>query len=102
MTTRFSPFALILIFAISLTASAAENEDLKRLAYNNRQLSVDLGVGLWAWPMPVDYDNDGDLDLLVSCPDKPYNGVYFFENPGGDAKMPIFRLGKNIRANQWQ
>lgn len=101
MTTRFTPFALILIFfAASLTSSAAETEDLKRLAYNNPQLSVDLGVGLWAWPMPVDYDNDGDLDLLVSCPDKPYNGVYFFENPGGDAKMPIFKPGKKISSGQ--
>ena len=57
----------------------------------------------------MDWDGDGDNDLVVSCPDKPYNGIYFFENPGGkDAKMPVFkkpvRLGKghsNIRARQW-
>ena len=31
----------------------------------------------------MDFDGDGDLDLVVNCPDKPYNGTYFFENPGG-------------------
>lgn len=53
----------------------------------------------------MDWDNDGDLDLIVSCPDKPYNGTYFFENPGG-SKMPTFkkavRIGKgtfNIHAS---
>jgi hypothetical protein len=30
----------------------------------------------------MDYDRDGDFDLVVACPDKPYNGTYFFENPG--------------------
>jgi hypothetical protein len=72
--------------------------------YNHPGLAVDLGVGLWAWPLPMDWDGDGDLDLVVSCPDVPFNGVYLFENPGGDAKMPVFkapvRLGealKNVR-----
>ena len=45
---------------------------------------VDLGVGLWAWPLPMDFDRDGDLDLVVSCPDKPSNGLWFFENPSQD------------------
>ena len=58
-----------------------------------------MGVGLWAWPLPVDYDRDGDLDLLVSCTDVPYNGLYFFENPDG-SKLPVFkkpvRLGPGI------
>ena len=57
--------------------------DLERIKYNHPGLVVDLGVGLWAWPMPVDWDGDGDLDLLVDCPCKPYNGIWFFENPGG-------------------
>ncbi len=65
------------------------NSQFKRVSYNNPNLSVDLGVGLWAWPLPVDYDKDGDYDLLVSCRDKPFNGVYFFENTSGDA-FPIF------------
>ena len=52
-------------------------EPLKRLTYNNEGLEVDLGVGLWGIPIPVDYDGDGVKDLLVSCPDRPYKGLYF-------------------------
>ena len=73
----------------------ADDKDwkLQPLRHNQTQLTVDLGVGLWAWPMPVDYDGDGDMDLLVACPDKPSNGVYFFENPSQDRKnkSPVFR-----------
>ena len=53
------------------------------LKYNHPNLTVDLGVGLWAWPLPMDWDGDGNLDLIVSCPDAPYNGTYFFKNLGG-------------------
>lgn len=76
-------------------SAQAEEHDLKRLKYNNPGLAVDLGVGLWAWPLPMDWDGDGDLDLVVSCPDKPYNGTYFFENPGG-SKMPVFKKAVRI------
>lgn len=61
----------------------------ERLMYNNPGLVVDLGVGLWALPIPIDYDDDGDFDLLVSCNDVPFNGLYFFENSSGDA-FPVF------------
>ena len=73
--------------ALPLTqkADAAESTSvstgLERLKHNNPGLVVDLGVGLWAWPVPCDADGDGDFDLIVSCPDKPYNGTYLFENP---------------------
>ena len=83
-------------------SQAQDSWKLQPLKYNNPGLKVDLGVGLWAWPMPMDYDNDGDMDLLVACPDKPSNGVYFFENASNDAstKMPVFkpsvRLGKAV------
>lgn len=72
---------------------------LDPLAYNNPGLAVDLGVGLWAWPLPMDFDGDGDLDLVVNCPDKPSNGVYFFENATGDTAaqpLPVFKPGKRI------
>ncbi|MGB2819352.1 MAG: VCBS repeat-containing protein [Phycisphaerae bacterium] len=78
--------------AVSLLAARSPvSADLERVQYNNPGLTVDLGVGLWAWPLPMDFDGDGDLDLIVSCPDVPYRGTYLFENPGGNAKMPVFR-----------
>ena len=55
-----------------------ESSEFIILDYNNPDLSVDLGVGLWAWPLPMDFDDDGDMDLVVSCPDTPFNGIYFF------------------------
>ncbi len=76
---------------LGLWVYTAAPQDLERLRYNHPSLIVDLGVGLWAWPLPMDYDGDGDLDLVVSCPDVPYNGIYLFENPGADPKMPVFK-----------
>ncbi|RFC48489.1 MAG: putative neuraminidase (sialidase) [Verrucomicrobia bacterium] len=81
---------------LTLPLSAAEQDwKLQRMPYNHPGLAVDLAVGLWAWPLPLDYDDDGDLDLLVACPDKPSNGIYFFENPGSNSKekMPLFKPG---------
>ena len=72
---------------------------LEPLSYNHPGLTVDLGVGLWAWPLPIDFDGAGDLDLVVNCPDKPSNGVYFFENTSGvtsPKKMPVFEAGRRI------
>lgn len=74
---------------------------LEPLRYQNPKLVVDLGVGLWAWPLPCDADQDGDYDLIVSCPDKPSNGVYVFENISGDTAknpLPIFRAARRISA----
>lgn len=84
---------LLLAAALATTASTAHCEGLQRLRYGatNGGEGVDLGVGLWAWPLPMDYDSDGDFDLLVSCPDVPFNGTYLFENPDGDAKFPRFK-----------
>ncbi|MFO0951994.1 MAG: FG-GAP-like repeat-containing protein [Isosphaeraceae bacterium] len=83
--------------ALSLWAGTeARPGGLEPLKYNHPGLVVDLGVGLWAWPLPMDYDGDGDLDLVVSCPDVPFNGVYLFENPGGDRKSPVFKAPKRL------
>ena len=91
---------IALVMAICATPAFAADDEwkLQPLKYNNSQLTVDLGVGLWAWPLPMDYDQDGDMDLLVSCPDKPSNGVYFFENPTQDRqrKMPVFKAGVRL------
>lgn len=66
-------------------------DQLQRISYNNPDITVDLGVGLWAIPLPMDYDNDGDLDLVVSCPDHPFSGIYFFENTEGKEEKPVFQ-----------
>ena len=84
-----------------LTSSA--HAQLEALSYNHPGLEVDLGVGLWAWPLPMDFDGDGDLDLVVNCPDKPSNGVYFFENAQGDTArdpMPVFKKAKRISGGE--
>lgn len=78
---RISPAAGWAFFVL-IAAKGIAAAQLEPIQYNHPGLVVDLGVGLWAWPLPMDYDRDGDLDLVVSCPDKPYNGTYFFENPG--------------------
>ena len=65
------------------------------LRYNNPDLTVDLGVGLWGIPLPVDYDGDGVKDLLVSCPDRPYKGLYFFKNIG-TPRHPRFAAAERI------
>lgn len=82
-----------------LSVSSIFGQQLKRLNYNNPDLVVDLGVGLWAWPLPMDYNDNGLTDLVVVCTDKPYNGVYFFENSGKkDVKtdLPIFKKAKRL------
>ena len=86
-----SVLAIYFLVLWSLVCSTFGSSVLQRVKYNNPGLVVDLGVGLWAWPLPMDYDEDGDNDLLVSCRDKPYNGIYFFENSAGKAKMPVFK-----------
>ena len=88
------PFAFLFFYACKETPKPVSKAHsplpkFERLAYNNPGLTVDLGVGLWGSPLPMDYDKDGDLDLLVSCRDVPFNGLFFFENKTG-GKFPVF------------
>ena len=89
---------LLLFLTVFLTSffSIGSSAAFERIKYNHPGLIVDLGVGLWAWPLPMDYDGDDDYDLVVTCPDKPYNGTYFFENTDGDVKMPTFKPGIRV------
>lgn len=101
----------LIFIATCIAALCASSADFVRMAYNNPGAESFLGVGLWAWPMPMDTNGDGDLDLLVSCPDTPYNGIYYFENLSKPSwlyrysfgllgskvcKMPLFAAGKRI------
>lgn len=85
---------LIATAAIAVIATAlpiSEGSKLRRIVYNQPGLTVDLGVGLWASPMPMDLDGDGDFDLVCATADKPYNGIYFFENVQGNIDWPVFK-----------
>lgn len=95
---RFGRLLLVVVVALFACSPSPQPEQLPRIKYNHPGLVVDLGVGLWAWPLPMDYDGDGDYDLLVACHDKPYNGIYFFENTDGNAKMPVFKPGVRLAA----
>ena len=74
----------------------ADGAELQRIQFNNPGLTVDLGVGLWAWPVPMEFNGNGKRDLVVVCPDTPYNGAWFFENIGEDSKHPLFKAGVRI------
>ena len=92
---------LMLLFSLSIFG-----QEEVRLKYNNPDLIVDLGVGLWGTPIPVDYDGDGLMDIIMSCPDTPHKGVYYFKNIGTKQKLlfdaPIKltdKTYKNIQAS---
>ncbi|WP_171182700.1 exo-alpha-sialidase [Alienimonas chondri] len=110
MTRSLKTTALLLITGLCDSNLHAEDPQwkLRPLEYNNPGLEVDLGVGLWAWPLPMDFDGDGDMDLVVSGPDKPTNGLYYFENPTQDptVKVPAFKpavrlgpTGQNVQVS---
>ncbi|MCK3682815.1 VCBS repeat-containing protein [Maribellus sp. YY47] len=101
MQTRRSYLVLIfsILFSHTNMAQDTNSGDLVRILYNQPGMHSDLGVGLWAWPFPVDYDNDGDLDLLVNCPDKPFNGLWFFENTAG-GKNPVLKAPVKLTESQ--
>jgi hypothetical protein len=104
---KFSFKNLFVVFSVlfvnqSYGQTTAEGH-LVRMQYRDTTQTTYLGVGLWAWPLPMDYDGDGDLDMLVSCPDVPFNGLYFYENKTGGV-MPVFerpvRLGPALKHPQ--
>jgi FG-GAP-like repeat len=102
MTTGWR-YPMIAVAILLICGGGARAQNLEPIKYNNPGLVVDLGVGLWAWPVPCDADGDGDFDLIVSCPDKPSNGVWFFENVTGDTaknKMPVFKPGRRLSATR--
>lgn len=60
-----------------------------RMTFGRPGVRGKLSVGLWAHPVGVDMDGDGVMDLIVSCADRPYNGIYLFRNIGSNEK-PLF------------
>jgi hypothetical protein len=99
---------IFLAFSISISLltfqTVASGQGLKEMIIkqNNPGLSVDLAVGLWAVPLPMDYDRDGRMDLVISCPDTPYKGIYFFKNIGTTSApyfAPAVRLTDKANGN---
>ncbi len=85
-------------WSLASAADVAPTQDskLERLKYNHPGLAVDLGAGLWAWPLPMDVNGDGRMDMVINEEDVPYNGVYVYENPGSNEKMPIFKPARRL------
>ncbi|MGC3978072.1 MAG: VCBS repeat-containing protein [Paludibacteraceae bacterium] len=69
--------------------------------YNNENLVVCLGVGLWGTPLPLDYDNDGLTDIIMSCPDAPYKGIYLYKNIG-TKQNPLFDKSVKLSDKSFQ
>jgi hypothetical protein len=61
----------------------------ERVTYGRPGVRAKLAVGLHPHPAPLDFNGDGLMDLVVSCPDHPYNGIYLFQNIG-TAGEPLF------------
>jgi hypothetical protein len=71
-----------------------------RVTYGRAGVRGRLAVGLWPHPVAFDYDGDGKMDLIVGCPDRPYNGTYFFRNIGTNREplfAPAVRLGQGLK-----
>lgn len=84
-----------LIFTCLLVAACSrELPPAIPVQYNN-EISVPLAVGLWGMPLPVDYDKDGTNDFVISAPDVPYHGTYYFKNIGTNSN-PYFEKAVKI------
>ena len=97
-----TPLLLILVAcssAITLFVSSycfSQDSGLQRVEVNNPDADAYLAVGLWSWVVPTDVDEDGNTDLIVSCEDVPYNGVWYFRNSGDDPVFPTFEKAKRL------
>lgn len=71
-----------------------------RITYGRVGVRGRVAVGLQPKPAALDADGDRDIDLVIACPDRPYNGTYLFTNIGSNAK-PLYEravwLGPGLR-----
>ena len=89
-------FCFLFVTGICAFDKIAAEEGLVRMEVNNPDSFSYLAVGLWSWVVPVDVDEDGNTDLVVSCEDVPYNGVWYFRNTGDDPINPTFECAKRL------
>jgi hypothetical protein len=93
-------FCLMLLAASAAVVYPAAPIMGERMTYNRAGVRGRLAVGLWPHPVAFDYDGDGKMDLVVGCPDRPYNGTYLFRNIGSNREplfAPAVRLGKGLK-----
>jgi len=98
---KYCTIVFVLCCMAMITSLYGENRDVIRIKFNNPDLIVDLGVGLWGTPIPVDYDNDGLMDIVMSSPDTPFEGLYFFKNIGS-IKNPLFDVPVRLSGKAFQ
>ena len=93
-------FCLMLLAASAAAVYPAAPIMGERMTYGRAGVRGRLAVGLWPHPVAFDYDGDGKMDLVVGCPDRPYNGTYLFRNIGSNREplfAPAVRLGKGLK-----
>ena len=91
----------VLLLAAGLVAASQPRLPEAVPIVHATDVAVELGTGLWGFPLPFDFDGDGLKDLLVSCPDRPYHGTYYFHNIGTAAK-PFFDCAVKISDKSYQ
>ncbi|MEP7267045.1 MAG: VCBS repeat-containing protein [Saprospiraceae bacterium] len=92
---KYKSLPILLSLLLFTSFGEAQTKEEIRIKQNNSGLIVDLGTGLWGAPIPVDFNGDGLMDIIMSCPDTPYRGIYFFKNIGTSSK-PLFDVAKKV------
>ncbi|MEO5582738.1 MAG: VCBS repeat-containing protein [Saprospiraceae bacterium] len=92
---KYKSLPILLSLLLFNSFTEAQTKEEIRIKQNNPGLIVDLGTGLWSAPIPVDFNGDGLMDIIMSCPDTPYKGIYFFKNIGTSSK-PLFDVAKKV------
>jgi hypothetical protein len=92
---KYTRLLILLPLLLINCPGEAQTKDEIRVKQNNPNLITDLGTGLWGSPIPVDFNDDGLMDIIMSCPDTPYQGIYFFKNIG-TTTQPLFDVSKKV------
>ncbi len=92
---KYKSFPILLSLLLLNCFGEAQTRDEIRIKQNNPNSIVDLGTGLWGAPISVDFNGDGLMDIIMSCPDAPYKGIYYFKNIATSSN-PLFDVAKKV------